>query len=68
MKVRKPKDLKPCKMWAYFAPDGFIQVRSIGFTKMESREMISRLESYDYTDYEKRGYKLHRIFIMIDVM
>jgi hypothetical protein len=53
------------KYWAYYAPDGYIQVRSIGYTKIESREMISLNESVTFKDYEKAGYTLRRIDLSI---
>ena len=59
----EPKAIKNKVMWAYFSPDGYIQVRSIGYTKNESREHICKLESKTYKDYEKAGYKLIKITV-----
>lgn len=56
------------KYWAYFCPAGWLQVRSIGYTKNESREFISKLESVSYKDYEKAGYLLKRIEVDIKIV
>ena len=55
-------------MWGYFAPDGYLQVRSIGLTRKESRRFVAEFEDYDYKDYEKRGYKLEKISVNIAVL
>ncbi len=52
-------------MYAYFAPDGNIQVRSISDTKKMTKEMISRYEAFTHLDYEKAGYVLHKISVNI---
>lgn len=62
------------KMWAYFAPDGAIQVRSIADTKSLCREMIA-IGEYDlsgtkitYKDYDKEGFTMHRIQFTVTVL
>jgi len=62
----KPKPINRL-MWAYFAPDGYLQVRSIADTRKLSREMVSKLEIFDYKDYEKWGYKAHKILVNIEI-
>jgi hypothetical protein len=63
---RKAKAINKRKMYAYFAPDGYVQVRSIADTKALSREMISMREpSVTWKDYEKNGY-FQRV-VMVDV-
>lgn len=59
------KEEKNRKMWAYFAPSGDVQVRSISYTKALARENICKFESYTYKDYEKKGFKLHKIILNI---
>lgn len=59
-------------MWAYYAPDGHIQVRSIADTKSLSREMICSRE-YDgdrkltYKDYELAGYYIKKVIVDIGI-
>lgn len=67
--MSNPKNEKG-KMWAYFAPDGNIQVRSIGETKKESREMISYGHTLpiSYRQYESQGFILKRIEWTINVL
>lgn len=64
----KPKEIKQKEMWAYFAPDGYLQVRSIGFTKKDSKENISYREpSVDWKDYEKKGFYLEKIILDVKI-
>jgi hypothetical protein len=53
------------KMYAYFAPDGYIQVRSIAGTKKLSREMISKFKDKTWVDYERKGYFLSQVDVTI---
>ncbi len=57
--------------WAYFSPDGFIQMRSIAPTKAQAREFI-RSREYDevgnritWKDYKKAGFVLAQINLKI---
>ena len=64
----KPKDIKHKTMWAYFCPDGYLQVRSIGFTKKEAKENISYNEPMiGYKYYEKKGFSLEQIVLDVRV-
>ena len=60
--------------YAYFAPDGALQVRSIGTTKKESREFIRAREyhpsgmSVTWRDYEKKGYVLRKIRMTVTLL
>ena len=61
----KPKPMKG-KYWAYFAPDGNLQVRTIAPTKKLSREMLpAGYSTMTWQDYEKQGFILCRIEIDI---
>ena len=63
----KPRNLNAV-MWAYFSPDGHVQVRTISKTKSISREtIIATGSSESYRDYEASGYVLRRIKIIINV-
>lgn len=79
--MKKPKEVNKLKQQAYFAPDGYIQVRSIANTKEISREMLC-LREYgtpintdiilsDYVrkitweDYEKAGYYIKKVIVTI---
>ena len=65
MKIKPPK-IENGKMWAYYAPSGDIQVRSIAETKKQSRQYINWNTCISsYKDYEKEGYVLRRIYVQI---
>jgi hypothetical protein len=73
-KVEKPKPIRRKKMWAYFAPDGYCQTRSIGETKDITQQCISAIDGCNadgskttYKDYEKNGYVLKRVFVTVDL-
>jgi len=60
------------KLWAYFAPDGYLQVRSLG-TKKEARLFICSGEyiggkHVTYHDYENNGYTLHQVLVNIQII
>lgn len=61
--MAKPKPINKKLCWAYFAPDGYLQVRSIAQTKKLAREMVCKFETTSYKDYEKAGYTLHRVLV-----
>ena len=64
----KPKPMKG-KYWAYFAPDGYLQVRTIAKTKKESREFLPCRDSdITWKDYEEQGFKLLKIEMSAKVM
>ena len=66
--MKKPKPLKLKTAWAYFSPDGYIQIRSISEVKNISREMISMHEIWTYKDYEKEGYYLRKVKVNIELL
>lgn len=51
--------------WAYFAPDGYVQVRTIADTKKVARGQISKWEPFTWKDYEAKGYILKRVNVSI---
>lgn len=61
----KIKEVKTKKYFAYFAPDGEIQVRSIAQTKKMSRRYIAAEGAYKessmWRQYESNGYVLKPI-------
>lgn len=61
----KPKSIKNRKMWAYFAPDGWLQVRSLAYTKIDSRRYLTR---DSWKEYEANGYTLHQVIVNIEVL
>ena len=64
----KPKPMKD-KRWAYFAPDGNLQVRTIAPTKKLSREMLpAGYSTMTWKDYEEAGFKLLKIEMSAKVM
>lgn len=70
--IKKPKNVNGI-YWAYFSPEGYIQVRSIAETRKLSREMIAFRE-YDwdkkitYKDYEKKGYYVKNVHFQIAII
>lgn len=70
--MKKIKGVKNKIMWAYFASDGYLQVRSIADSRSLSREMIAARE-YDingnkltWKDYEAKGFKLIKIVVSVE--
>lgn len=63
------KELKGFKnkiMWAYFSPDGELQVRSIASSRKYSRVFITtRYTNNTWKDYEQAGFKLSKIVISV---
>ena len=64
----KIKGIKQKKMWGIFAPDGYLQVRSIADTKKLSREMIHKFEDKTWDDYAKAGYIESKILVGIKIL
>lgn len=67
LKRADPRPINKRLMWAYFSPDGYIQVRSIADTKGISREMISSREDVTWKDYEEYGYVQKRVEVNINL-
>lgn len=59
---KKPKSVNR-RMWAYFSPDGYIQVRTIADTKAMSRDRVGF--TVNYKQYEEKGYYLQRVYVDI---
>ncbi len=54
------------KMWCYTAPNGVLQTRSLQDTKKICQEQIvGQFSDLTFKDYEKAGYKLHRVMVTI---
>lgn len=82
--MKKPKEINKLVQWAYFAPDGYIQVRSIADTKKYSREMLCSREygtktitgvilpdyigRITWQDYEKAGYYIKKVIVTIKLV
>lgn len=64
MSQKKPKPVRQT-MWAYFAPDGYVQVRSLADTKSLSRDMVAMHEEYNWKDYEDKGYYCQQVDVTI---
>ena len=63
----KPRNMSG-EFWAYFAPNNYIQVRSIAKTKKLAREEISRNQLImTWEDYEKAGFRLAKIKVLVEV-
>ncbi len=55
--------------WAYFAPDGEVQVRTIAGSKKTAREMLPhKYGDYTYKEYEQHGYFLKKVGVSIIVL
>jgi hypothetical protein len=65
----KCKGVKQKTMWAYFSPDGYLQFRSVAYTKKDARLLICDRHSEDIThiDYEKAGYILCKILVDVKI-
>ena len=70
MKKQKLQIIKNLKQWAYFSPDGWIQVRSISDTKEDAREHVSDNDfpSITWKDYDKHGYCLKQIIFNVEIV
>ena len=63
----KARPINKTKSWAYFSPDGYIQMRSIAKTKKVSREMVCRWEKFTWKDYEAKGYFIKKVIVDIQI-
>lgn len=63
--MTRPKPLNR-SMYAYYSPDGYVQVRTIAETKRQSREMLPKTHIKTYIDYEKEGFILRKIAVSIN--
>jgi len=66
--MKKPRPMKG-KFWAYFAPNGYLQVRTLATTKALSREELVRGgTSPDFKVYELMGFRLLRVDVNIQTL
>ena len=63
----KTRGLKRKNMWAIFSPDGYLQVRSIGYTAKESKANIATHDA-GWKEYAEFGYTISKIIIDIKVI
>jgi len=63
-----PKPINNRLMFAYFAPDGYIQVRTIADTKKLSRWAICKGEAKSWEDYERAGYVCKKVLVDIRII
>ncbi len=63
----KPSNLVINNGFAYFSPDGTLQVRSISQFIEGAREQLSR-GTKTWQDYEAAGFYLKRIMVNISVL
>ena len=54
--------------WAYYSPDGYVQVRTIAPTKTLARRHLPLTEICTYKDYEKKGYTIQQVDVSINVV
>ena len=67
----KIKGIRQQKMWAVFAPDGYLQVRTISYTqKLAKERVIGWHEMGDKTwkDYSVAGYTTNKILVDIKLL
>lgn len=65
-KKHAPRKIVKEKLWAYFAPDGYIQVWTIAATKKDSKTTIKRYDPlHTHEDYIKAGYVLNKIELSV---
>ncbi len=58
-------------MWAVFAPDGYIQVRTITETRKHAKELVIghwELGESTWEDYAKAGYTVNKIIVDIKIL
>lgn len=68
--MKEIRGIKESKLWAVFAPDGYIQVRTISDTRKDAREKaIAHWERgvKTWKDYAVAGYTAHKILVDIKI-
>lgn len=55
-------------MWAIFSPDGELQVRSLAYTRKQSRLQINKTEGISHEDYFKEGYTENKVLVDIKLL
>jgi hypothetical protein len=67
----KIKGVQMKKQWAVFAPDGYLQFRTISDTRKEAKKRaIGYWEEGEYTwkDYAAMGYRTNKILVDIKIL
>ena len=65
------KEIRQKKHWAVFAPDGYLQYRTISDTKKESKERAIGYWERDektWADYAIKGYTVNKILVDIKLI
>jgi len=63
------KGVKLKKQWAVFAPDGYLQYRTISDTQKEAKERTPRYGSeFTWNDYAAKGYRTNKILVDIKLL
>lgn len=74
MKKRKPRQFTRQLFWAYYAPDGNLQTRSMQNKKYLAQEAIAQREYHPdgtkvtHLDYEAAGYVLCRVVATVHII
>lgn len=64
----KIKGIKKTKMWAVFAPDGYIQSRTIANTKKIAQELAIVRGVSTWEDYAAAGFTTNKILVDIKLL
>lgn len=69
-KTKAPKPIRFIKQWAYFSKDGYVQVRSIGYSRRQSREMLVKGDVFGttYKHYEENGFYCRKVIFSISLV
>lgn len=65
------RGIKKRKYWAVFAPDGYLQFRTISYTRKEAQERaVGYYERGERTwnDYAAAGYRTNKILVDIKLL
>lgn len=63
------RGVKSRKQWAVFAPDGYVQYRTISDTKKDAKERTPQYGSdYKWEDYAAAGYTVSKILLDIKLL
>lgn len=69
--MKKVYGINKKTMWAVFAPDGYLQVRTITDTKKEAKELAigyHEIGEKTWDDYAAAGYTVHKIIVDIKIV
>lgn len=62
------RGIKSKRMWAVFAPDGEIQVRTISKTKKDAQSLTPGRGGSTWEDYAKAGFVANKILVDIKLI